>query len=55
MNKIKLSGYIEVPREDLEAVEGELPNHIALTHQEAGCITFTVTQDTDKPVPFRCL
>ncbi|MEP3348619.1 MAG: antibiotic biosynthesis monooxygenase [Marinomonas sp.] len=52
MNKISLSGYIEVPREDLEAVESELPNHIALTHQEAGCITFTVTQNTDNPYRF---
>lgn len=52
MSKITLSGHIEVPIEDLDAVLTELPNHIALTHQEAGCITFTVTQDSNNPQRF---
>lgn len=52
MVKVTLSGYIEVPKEDLDAVLFELPNHIALTHQETGCITFTVTQDLEKPCRF---
>ncbi|WP_255827653.1 putative quinol monooxygenase [Marinomonas rhizomae] len=30
----------------------ELPNHIALTHQEAGCITFTVIRDLNNPQRF---
>ncbi|MCW8355591.1 antibiotic biosynthesis monooxygenase [Marinomonas pontica] len=46
MSKITLSGHIEVPSEDLNEVLAELPNHIALTHQEAGCITFSVTRDS---------
>ncbi|WP_137168985.1 putative quinol monooxygenase [Marinomonas sp. FW-1] len=52
MSKVTLSGHIEVPTEDLDAVLAELPNHIALTHQEAGCIAFTVTQDSDNPQRF---
>lgn len=52
MSKITLSGHIEVPAEDLEAVLAELPNHIALTHQEAGCISFNVSRDTDNPQHF---
>jgi quinol monooxygenase YgiN len=46
MSKVTLSGHIEVPAEDLEAVLRELPNHIFLTHQESGCLVFTVTRDT---------
>lgn len=45
MAKIILSGHIEVPTEDLDAVLAELPNHIALTRQEAGCLTFTIERD----------
>jgi quinol monooxygenase YgiN len=52
MAKVILSGYIEVPKADLGAVGLELPNHIALTQQETGCITFTVTQDREKPHRF---
>lgn len=52
MEKVTLSGYIEVPKEDLDTVLFELPNHISLTQQEAGCITFTVTQDLEKPYCF---
>jgi quinol monooxygenase YgiN len=46
MSKVTLSGYITVPAEDLEAVLRELPNHITLTHQESGCLVFTVTRDS---------
>jgi len=52
MSKIILSGHIEVPAQDLDAVLAELPNHIVLTHQEAGCITFSVTRDSDNPQRF---
>ncbi|RBP83721.1 antibiotic biosynthesis monooxygenase [Marinomonas rhizomae] len=52
MSKVTLSGHIEVPAEDLGAVLAELPNHIALTQQEAGCITFTVTRNPEKPQYF---
>ncbi|MDE8601416.1 antibiotic biosynthesis monooxygenase [Marinomonas sp. RSW2] len=45
MSKVTLNGHIEVPAEDLETVLRELPNHIILTHQESGCLVFTVTRD----------
>jgi len=48
MQKIILSGYIEVPAEDLNAVLEELPNHTSLTQQESGCLTFKVTRDTTR-------
>lgn len=52
MSKITLSGHIEVPKKDLNAVLAELPNHIALTHQEAGCNAFTVVRDSNNPQHF---
>lgn len=52
MSQIILSGHIEVPMEDLDAVLAELPNHITLTQQETGCITFTVTRDSNNPQRF---
>jgi autoinducer 2-degrading protein len=52
MSKVTLSGHIEVPREDLDVVLAKLPNHIELTHQEAGYITFTVTRDSANPQRF---
>ena len=52
MPKVTLSGHIEVPANDLEAVLAELPNHIALTYQEAGCLVFTVTRDAGNPQRF---
>ncbi|WP_171810326.1 putative quinol monooxygenase [Marinomonas posidonica] len=30
----------------------ELSNHIALTQQEAGCISFKVTRNSDNPLRF---
>lgn len=45
MSKVALSGYILVPATDLEAVLAELPNHIALTREEEGCLRFEVSQD----------
>lgn len=47
LSKIILQGYILVPNADLEAVKSELPNHIQLTRQEAGCLVFEVSQDNE--------
>ncbi|MEZ5729241.1 MAG: putative quinol monooxygenase [Burkholderiaceae bacterium] len=44
MPKVILSGYIEVPDADLEAVLAELPRHIDLTRQEPGCLVFEVSR-----------
>ncbi len=52
MPKVTLRGYIEVPADDLDDVLLELPNHIALTHQEEGCLVFTVEKDLVKPHRF---
>lgn len=52
MSKIVLTGYIEVPTEDLEAVLTALPIHKALTNQEPGCLIFEVTQDQHIPNKF---
>ncbi|MBJ7555016.1 putative quinol monooxygenase [Marinomonas spartinae] len=52
MAKIILSGHIEAPNDDLDLVLAELQNHIALTKQEAGCITFTVTRASENSPRF---
>ncbi|TVZ41532.1 quinol monooxygenase YgiN [Alteromonadaceae bacterium 2753L.S.0a.02] len=47
MSKIKLSGYIDIPVEDLQAVLRELPMHISLSRDEPGCLEFNVVQDSE--------
>ncbi len=42
---IKLTGYIDVPADRLRAVTAALPDHIALTRAEPGCLSFEVTPD----------
>ncbi|WP_294227074.1 antibiotic biosynthesis monooxygenase [uncultured Shimia sp.] len=42
---IKLTGYIDVPADRLKAVVEALPDHIALTRAETGCLSFEVTPD----------
>ncbi|WP_196140764.1 putative quinol monooxygenase [Aliikangiella sp. G2MR2-5] len=45
MKKVVLKGYVLVPESDLDAVMNELPNHIANTQSEEGCLVFSVVQD----------
>ena len=40
--KIHLNGHLDVPQERWESVMQALPEHIALTHAEEGCISFEV-------------
>ena len=40
--KIYLDGYIDVPADRMATIEAALPIHIALTHEEAGCVSFEV-------------
>lgn len=47
MLKIVLQGYIDIPATDLDPVLEELPNHIALTRQESGCLIFNVNQSAE--------
>ncbi len=44
--RVHLNGYIDVPDHRLEAVKAALPQHIALTHAEDGCISFEVVEDS---------
>lgn len=46
-DKIYLQGHIDVPLDRLDAVKTALPEHIALTHAEAGCISFEVVESGD--------
>ncbi|MCO4786530.1 putative quinol monooxygenase [Marinomonas atlantica] len=52
MPNFVLQGYILVPESDLAAVKAELPNHIALTCNEKGCIVFSVNQCVKEPLRF---
>lgn len=49
---IKLTGYIDIPEDRLEAVKAALPLHIILTREEPGNLTFEVTQHPDMPERF---
>ncbi len=52
MTKVVLKGHIIVSECDLAAVKEELPNHIALTRDEEGCLVFEVSQAPDNPFRF---
>ncbi|MDP5253446.1 MULTISPECIES: putative quinol monooxygenase [unclassified Vibrio] len=44
MGKVVLSGYIEIPDNELEVVKNALVKHIELTRNEKGCLVFDVIQ-----------
>ncbi|ASW82816.1 MULTISPECIES: putative quinol monooxygenase [Vibrio] len=52
MSKVTLKGFILVPESDLELVKNELVNHKRLTLEEIGCITFSVTENSENPLRF---
>ncbi|MGF1907854.1 antibiotic biosynthesis monooxygenase [Vibrio kasasachensis] len=52
MAKVTLQGFILVPENELEAVKNELINHKRLTLEEAGCLTFSVTESPNNPCCF---
>ena len=52
MSKVRLNGFIIVPKEELSAVKQELSNHIELTRKEEGCLIFDVTQNLTNPCRF---
>ncbi len=41
--QVQLNGHIDVPADRMKAVAAALPQHIALTRSEEGCISFNVT------------
>jgi len=47
LNKLILEGHIVVSDDDLASVQDELPNHLELTQQEAGCLVFRVSPDPE--------
>lgn len=50
--KVILTGFIEVPRADLESVKAELATHIELTRNESGCLAFAVEEDPKQECRF---
>jgi len=52
MNRIRLTGHIDVPADRLEAVEAALPEHIRRTHAEPGNLEFDVRPDPNVPGRF---
>jgi len=52
MQKVILSGHIEVPAEDIEAVRAALPDHISNTLAEKGCLVFEVKEHPTNPGVF---
>ncbi len=52
---IELSGYIDVPLDELDLVRVALQEHIRLTRLEAGCILFEVIEQPDVAGQFSVL
>ena len=45
VSKVILSGHILVRRHEIDAVKAALPEHIARTRAESGCLVFEVKED----------
>ncbi|XGA79047.1 antibiotic biosynthesis monooxygenase [Halomonas sp. CH40] len=52
MSKVTLKGVILIPESELEVIKIELENHKRLTLKEPGCITFSVTENSENPSRF---
>ncbi|MGO1297166.1 MAG: putative quinol monooxygenase [Vibrio sp.] len=52
MSKVILKGFILVADSQREEINLELINHLRLTREEPGCITFHVTQSAQNPARF---
>ncbi len=52
MGKVILSGYIDIPENELEVVKTALDKHIELTRNEVGCLIFEVTQSSELSTRF---
>lgn len=46
---ITLTGHVELPADRRAAVLAALPDHIAASRAEPGCLSFEVTFDPDHP------
>lgn len=49
---VHLTGTMEAPADWIAAVRAALPQHIALTRAEPGCLAFDVIQSSDDPTRF---
>ncbi|WP_368188080.1 putative quinol monooxygenase [Aestuariibius sp. HNIBRBA575] len=49
---VHLNGYILVPQDRLNDIRAALVDHIRLTRQEPGCISFNVDENPDIPGRF---
>lgn len=49
---VTLTGYLTVPLDQLEEVRAALPEHIALTRAEPGCLSFDVMESVSDPGRF---
>ncbi len=52
MGTVTLHGHIIVADDELETIKAALEDHISLTLEEAGCLSFEVTQRDDAPSTF---
>jgi quinol monooxygenase YgiN len=52
MPKVILKGFIQVPSGDLDRIKFHLDDHIRLTREESGCLTFSVSQRKADPSIF---
>lgn len=46
-SRVFLDGYLEMPADRRAAVLAALPDHVALTRAEPGCLSFEVNPDPD--------
>ena len=49
---VYLEGHLDVPPNRLKAVRAALPQHIALTRAEPGCLVFDVVESDTQPGRF---
>ena len=47
MSKVILKGQLRIPDDDLTTVLDALPEHMALTKKEPGCLVFEVKQHSE--------
>ncbi len=45
MGKVTITGYLQVPAEELSSVAEALPTHQDLSRAEPGCLVFEVSRD----------
>ena len=52
MGKVTITGYLQVPEEELAEVAAALPKHRDLSRAETGCLVFEDSQDEADPCKF---